>query len=46
MWLILAMLIILALNVERLLSGDGPILLLSAVLIPVACCLSHRQRGY
>ena len=33
MWLILALLIILALNVERLLTGDGPILLLLGVLI-------------
>jgi two-component system, NarL family, sensor kinase len=41
MWLILALLIILALNVERLLTGDGPILLLlSAVLIPIALAIA------
>ena len=41
MWLILALLIILALNVERLLTGDGPILLLlSVVLIPVALAIA------
>ena len=41
MWLILALLIILALNFERLLTGDGPILLLlSAVLIPVALAIA------
>ena len=41
MWLILAMLIILALNVERLLTGDGPILLLlSVVLVPIALAIA------
>jgi two-component system, NarL family, sensor kinase len=41
MWLILALLIILALNFERILTGDGPILLLlSAVLIPVALAIA------
>jgi two-component system, NarL family, sensor kinase len=41
MWLILAMLIIVALNVERLLTGDGPILLLlSVVLIPIALAIA------
>jgi two-component system, NarL family, sensor kinase len=41
MWLILALLIILVLNVERLLTGDGPILLLlSAVLIPIALAIA------
>jgi two-component system NarL family sensor kinase len=41
MWLIFALLIILALNVERLLTGDGPILLLlSAVLIPIALAIA------
>jgi two-component system NarL family sensor kinase len=41
MWLILAMLIILALNAERFLTGDGPILLLlSAVLIPIALAIA------
>jgi two-component system, NarL family, sensor kinase len=41
MWLILALLIILALNVERLLTGDGPILLLlSVVLIPIALAIA------
>jgi two-component system NarL family sensor kinase len=41
MWLILALLIILALNLERLLTGDGPILLLlSAVLIPIALAIA------
>jgi two-component system, NarL family, sensor kinase len=41
MWLILALLIILALNVERLVTGEGPILLLlSAVLIPIALAIA------
>ena len=41
MWLILALLIILALNLERLLTGDGPILLLlSVVLIPIALAIA------
>jgi signal transduction histidine kinase len=41
MWLILALLIILALNAERLVTGDGPILLLlSAVLIPIALAIA------
>ena len=41
MWLILALLIILALNFERLLTGDGPILLLlSVVLIPIALAIA------
>jgi two-component system, NarL family, sensor kinase len=41
MWLILALLIILALNVERLLTGDGPILLLlSVMLIPIALAIA------
>jgi two-component system, NarL family, sensor kinase len=41
MWLILAMLIIAALNTERFLTGDGPILLLlSVVLIPIALAIA------
>ena len=41
MWLILALLIILALNAERFLTGDGPILLLlSVVLIPIALAIA------
>jgi two-component system, NarL family, sensor kinase len=41
MWLILAMLIIIALNAERFVTGDGPILLLlSAVLIPIALAIA------
>jgi len=41
MWLILALLIVLALNVERLLTGDGPILLLlSVMLIPIALAIA------
>ncbi len=41
MWLILALLIIFALNVERFLTGDGPILLLlSVVLIPIALAIA------
>jgi two-component system, NarL family, sensor kinase len=41
MWLILAMLIILTLNAERFLTGDGPILLLlSVVLIPIALAIA------
>jgi two-component system, NarL family, sensor kinase len=41
MWLIFAMLIILALNLERFLTGDGPILLrLSVVLIPIALAIA------
>jgi two-component system, NarL family, sensor kinase len=41
MWLILALLIILTLNAERVLTGDGPILLLlSAVLIPIALAIA------
>jgi two-component system, NarL family, sensor kinase len=41
MWLILALLIICALNVERFLTGDGPILLLvSVVLIPIALAIA------
>jgi two-component system, NarL family, sensor kinase len=41
MWLILALLIILALNFERFLTGDGPILLLlSVVLIPIAIAIA------
>jgi two-component system, NarL family, sensor kinase len=41
MWLILALLIIFALNAERFLTGDGPILLLlSVVLIPIALAIA------
>ena len=41
MWLILALLIIIALNTERFLTGDGPILLLlSVVLIPIALAIA------
>ena len=41
MWLILALLIIIALNAERFLTGDGPILLLlSVVLIPIALAIA------
>jgi two-component system, NarL family, sensor kinase len=41
MWLILALLIILALNAERFVTGDGPILLLlSVVLIPIALAIA------
>ena len=41
MWLILAMVIILTLNAERFLTGDGPILLLlSVVLIPIALAIA------
>jgi hypothetical protein len=41
MWLILAMMIILTLNAERFLTGDGPILLLlSVVLIPIALAIA------
>ena len=41
MWLILALLIIIALNTERFLTGDGPILLLlSALLIPIALAIA------
>jgi two-component system, NarL family, sensor kinase len=41
MWLILAMLIIIVLNAERFVTGDGPILLLlSAVLIPIALAIA------
>ena len=41
MWLILALLIIIALNTERFLTGDGPILLLlSVLLIPIALAIA------
>jgi two-component system, NarL family, sensor kinase len=41
MWLILALLITLALNAERFVTGDGPILLLlSVVLIPIALAIA------
>jgi two-component system, NarL family, sensor kinase len=41
MWLILALLIIITLNVERFMTGDGPILLLlSAMLVPIALAIA------
>ena len=40
-WLILALLAIMVLNLERFLTGDGPVwLLLSAVLVPVALAIA------
>ena len=46
MWLILAVLIMLVLNLQRFVTGDGPIvLLLSAVLVPVAIAIAIVREG-
>lgn len=46
MWLILAVLIILVVNLQRFVTGDGPIvLLLSTVVVPIAIAIAIVREG-